>query len=654
MVLGAKVRRIGWAVVAIAGTAGFFALVLAGLGSFKALRFIASESVVPAPSASNSELAAEALRNWKVPLGATEASRTAVGKAQGDPEQNDTSEAAALAERLAGVASLEEKAREKLARRGTLIGSLEGIDDERIWGFAYDWAAPEILVEVGLSVDGVLLREEIANGLREVGDAATHPARERGFVFRRPRVLDDGQEHTVRVLARRGVDDAFVQLEGSPIRIGGNRPPEGRIVGFRDGVLFGWARDFENPDEPVSVEVFRDGRRLGSWVADGTAPGEGVGPSSTAGWFEAPISPEQEPYVVQAFAVDPELPGLRRECRGSPWTVRPAKSEDEDQEGEEQKDKEDKAEEENALPFGRVAFVTTEWISGWAFDPDAGKGPIEVDVFFDGQFHGRLRADQPFPALLHDVRIQSVDHLWMVEVPPDLQDGQTHTVSVFAVNVPLGANPELAGSPATFTGKRNTEPVGFLDYASPSGLGGWAYDADAGSRPVEVEIWVDGERIAVVVADQARADLVPGAAPDPNHGWRLSGASLLDDGEFHRVRAFVRDEPGGMVHELTWSPRELNPVKPWLGLALAPSADGRGIEVLAVTQGSPADVAGVRVFDRIVAHNGEATLLDVAAFMQWVGSRSVGEKVHLQVEREQGENRVEHALHPVLGRSPRS
>jgi hypothetical protein len=317
---------------------------------------------------------------------------------------------------------------------------------------------------------------------------------------------------------------------------------------------------------------------------------------------------------------------------------------------EEAEDEDD--EKENQLPYGVVAFIGIDQISGWAVDPDTPGAPIQVELYFDGRLHGRILADGPFPALLHDPRFSSINHLWRVTIPDELQDGETHTVNVFAINFPPDANPELSGSPANFTGQRNAEPVGFLDYANTRTIGGWAYDADAGANAVEVEVWTDGLLQAVLRAGESRPDLVPAVSPEPDHGWSFPAKALLDDGEFHTVRAFVRDEPGGMLHELVGSPRELRAFKAWLGASIQPDEDGHGIKVDSLFAGGPAHAAGVRVSDRIISHNGIETLADTEAFLQWIRSRSVGDQIVLVVERDEKGKTVEQILQPVLGLMP--
>ena len=93
-------------------------------------------------------------------------------------------------------------------------------------------------------------------------------------------------------------------------------------------------------------------------------------------------------------------------------------------------------------------------------------------------------------------------------LPPELLDGRTRAIQVFAVNEPPGANPEVARSPAFLAGRRDTPPAGYFDGLTAQAAVGWAYDPDARERPIEVEVWVDDRLHARVPADRPRPDLV--------------------------------------------------------------------------------------------------------------------------------------------------
>lgn len=489
-------------------------------------------------------------------------------------------------------------------RRGTIVGTLTDVGPDGLAGFAYDQDDPAAVLTVDLFVDGFAVASVRADASRPGG----HGAR-RGFRAAAPAALFDGERHVVQALARRPDDTTGVELVGSPRRVGGNQVPDGALVHLDAEAVVGWARD---PDGgPPAVHVRFDGRPLAPVAADGPRPVGLDGPAT--GWFRVALPPHDpaRPHQVQVLVEDAQVAGLLKEVRGSPRAL---------------------AEPENRLPRGAIAFVTPTQISGWALDPDVGDAPIAVDVHFDGAFWRRLVADQEFAALVHQPGITSPYHLWVVDVPPELQDGRTHTISVFAVNQPEGPNPELAGSPATFRSATNTPPAGWVDVANHDLIAGWAYDADLGAGPVEVEVWIDGALWTVVRADQRRPDLVPVVCPEPDHGWSVPAPEALRDGGFHTVRVLARNHPGGPAQELSGSPRELGGLRPWLGVGVA-GAPPRGLRVTQVAPGSPASEVDLRVGDLLLAMNGAPAPVDPEPFARWVQARTPGEAVSLELER---------------------
>jgi hypothetical protein len=507
--------------------------------------------------------------------------------------------------------SLDASALEVQDRRGTLVGRLEHAGINTIRGFAYDWRDPATPLEVELYRDDVLLQVVSASGARGA------------FQLPNPEGLDDGRQHRVRALARtRG--GPLVELARSPRRVGGNALPEGRVVGIAEDRLVGWARDADADEEPVTVTLRLDGTESRTAVTGGSAPSGFEDHGHPGQWFSFEL-PAERPRALQAQVLveDADVANLILECTNSPIEVPATPTA--------LAGAEEETPPPNALPRGAVAFVSNTQITGWAVDADRGEAPIEVDVYFDGVFHERQRADGTFAALVHQSGIDSPEHLWLVTVPARLQDGETHVMSVFAVNEPEGTNPELRGSPATFTSMIDVAPTGFLDVANRNVIAGWTYDADAGSAPVEVEVWIDGAFWKVQRADSPRPDLVPVVCPEQEHGYRLSAPDVFADGAFHTVRVFARGLPGGGLTELRGSPKEIAALTPYLGLALESAPPG--VRVTSVVAGSPAEAAGLAVNDELRQANGTPLTDDVQAFAQWIGSRVVGEVITLTVAR---------------------
>jgi hypothetical protein len=223
-------------------------------------------------------------------------------------------------------------------------------------------------------------------------------------------------------------------------------------------------------------------------------------------------------------------------------------------------------------------------------------------------------------------------HAFTITPPDKYLDGKTHRVQVVAINQPAGMNPELTGSPATFVGKRNAAPYGWLDAGNADSIQGWAYDPDAGSTPTSVEIWIDGALWKTVAADHTRNDLVPIVSPEPTHGFLLVPPDTLKDGKHHTIRAFAVDVPGGPKIELSASPKEINAQAPFVGIF--PQDTPNGLAIADVISGTAAYVAGLAKGDIIKAFDDVTQTVDRAAFHAWVQTKEVGEQVVFRLWRD--------------------
>jgi len=287
----------------------------------------------------------------------------------------------------------------------------------------------------------------------------------------------------------------------------------------------------------------------------------------------------------------------------------------------------------NQLPYGAVTFVSNVQISGWAYDPDVGANPIQVDVFVDGAYLQRIPADKTFAALPNFTGIKDPNHAFTFFPPDVYKDGKTHTAQFFAVNQPDGANPELAGSPASFVGQRNAPPVGWLDAGTATIAAGWAYDPDAGANPIQVEIWIDNVLYKTVTASDNRPDLVPIVAPEPTHGYHADITPALTDGKPHTIRAFALNYPDGPKQELAGSPKELNAQTPWIGAGVQDSSTS-GLTVASVDSGSPAQTGGMLQGDVIRSYDGNSLNVDATAFNGWLQTKEIGEQVVFKLYRD--------------------
>ncbi len=136
----------------------------------------------------------------------------------------------------------------------------------------------------------------------------------------------------------------------------------------------------------------------------------------------------------------------------------------------------------NAEPTGSLDAVTCDKIDGWAQDPDTKTTGIDVHLYFDskagdagavsrGLHAGTDRADLC-------AKLGSCNHGFATTPPLSLFDGKPHTVHAYAIDSGgKGPNPELGGSPKTFTCARPTLPDGVRRHVpSPDVVAAWKFD----------------------------------------------------------------------------------------------------------------------------------------------------------------------------------
>lgn len=188
-------------------------------------------------------------------------------------------------------------------------------------------------------------------------------------------------------------------------------------------------------------------------------------------------------------------------------------------------------------PIGQLESVTlgtgTATVKGWALDPDT-TSPIAVHVTVDGR---------PRAATANIVRsdlgryFATTNHGYQVTVP--LTPG-TRRICVYAIDVPVGPNPELGCRTVVVTTK---PPIGQVDSVRLDGtavvVSGWALDPDT-TAPIQVHVYV-GSGAKAAIADRPRPDLARYFATT-NHGYEVRVGFPVGT---HLVCVYAIDVPVG-------------------------------------------------------------------------------------------------------------
>ncbi len=89
------------------------------------------------------------------------------------------------------------------------------------------------------------------------------------------------------------------------------------------------------------------------------------------------------------------------------------------------------------------------------------------------------------------------------------------------------------------------QPEGYLDSVDQNAAKGWVFDHSDPSRPVEVELLVDGKSTGTYTANAFRADLAQAGRGDGYHGFEIPLPAAALEGGTHQVS--IRTVGGGAL-----------------------------------------------------------------------------------------------------------
>jgi subtilisin family serine protease len=233
----------------------------------------------------------------------------------------------------------------------------------------------------------------------------------------------------------------------------------------------------------------------------------------------------------------------------------------------------------NIAPIAHVDIVNSQSVIGWMMDPNLGSAPMYGQLIIDGKFVSTFLANQNRPDLLNVVG--STNHGFTVKLP--LLAPGPHKIQIVALDVvpdasgnlrritntslvtnphalddtnsqllmrPIFVNiPPAALPPGQNVGggtvNINQAPIGFVDFADPTHIVGWAFDKDAGALPVNIVVYIDGKLMASGTADINRPDLAKLNLGSINHGFDIASPSLPVGP--HRVSVYALDTTTGQA-----------------------------------------------------------------------------------------------------------
>lgn len=246
----------------------------------------------------------------------------------------------------------------------------------------------------------------------------------------------------------------------------------------------GWVFDPDRAGQSVRVRVVIDGQTYTEVTADKSRPDLQAGLGGSNYGFDIPIVLPPGPHSIQVFAVESDTTSVDQTLLGEIAGLT------------------------NPSPLGVLDVAGREGVSGWAFDPDAGANPVQIQVRVDGQVKATVTANSQRNDL--GPVIGSTNHGFFVPLS-GLAAGP-HKIEIYALDNPSNTPVKIAQQFID-----NTLPIGAFDIVTPTLIAGWAFDPDANSGPVSVIYELNGTRYTPVVANQLRNDLT--FTPTRLHGF---------------------------------------------------------------------------------------------------------------------------------------
>jgi hypothetical protein len=295
--------------------------------------------------------------------------------------------------------------------------------------------------------------------------------------------------------------------------------------GFHDGAgcntISGWAWDPNNPSSLVNVDIY-DGTTL-----IGTAPANmyredllnALGSPNHGFSFNTPASLRNG----AAHTINVKFSGTNTLLANTGRTVQCSQAPN---------------------LFGRHDGQGCNTIEGWAWDSNDRNGTVNVDIYDGTTLIGSVAATL-YRQDLADA-LGSPYHGWIFHPPASLRDGQPHTITVkFG-----GTNTNLPLDTRRTTTCTSTTPnyQGNLDVADCNFISGFAWDANDGEGTIVVAIYVDGNFLVVVPAQEAYPGVGGGY-----HGFKFAVPSSLKNGQQHSVQVRF----SGTTTDLSNSPKTI-------------------------------------------------------------------------------------------------
>lgn len=260
---------------------------------------------------------------------------------------------------------------------------------------------------------------------------------------------------------------------------------------------------------------------------------------------------------------------------------------------------------------GNLDNVIDNHVEGWVFQRNVPQSTMMVSLFIDGAFVTNALSDEYREDLKH-AGIGDGEHAFRIPIPERYLDGTEHEIDIRVGERQLHNSPlrfvlsrfdGIVPTPALPQSKikKQTKPAsvpayaGNLDLAEYPEIRGWAWNENEPDKVLSVDIFINGQKVDKVLADEFRTDLENAGIGNGMKAFRVMLRSSLDPSREHFVSAKIANTDT----ELGGSPRTLN-----FATAIAPFRS-----TIERRQGSPLPYTSVTATEKRAAKEEERASL---------------------------------------------
>jgi len=215
------------------------------------------------------------------------------------------------------------------------------------------------------------------------------------------------------------------------------------------------------------------------------------------------------------------------------------------------------------MVYGYHDGTSTSGVSGWACDPDNFNAAVAIRVGDQSGLLGTATAgDYRGDVGAAGVCGGSPYHGYTFnfsQASRNVYDNQSHTISVYAIDLNTGFGTLLAQSPQTIflAAMPNNLPYGWHDTTNSDYASGWTCDPDSFASALTVKLEDAGGLVGYATANVFRGDVASSCGGNGSHGfvYYWSQGRDIHDGQYHQVTASAQDAQTGQWVALSGSPQ---------------------------------------------------------------------------------------------------